>query len=165
MLKLQGLSLQNPQVMKFTTDINDEVFLIARDILDAKGMVVFEETLIRAGHRKNRQFVQWKAIKDELEAYFGKVLIRLSRTFLREQIAAKIDPLKVLVDVAANLRKGYGSETAGYCFSAKYEDLTRRQIEQRQHIAAGFERSAGRLQGDLDIALPPPSAAGKPEDV
>lgn len=156
-MKLRGLS-KNAQSSTLITTINEDVLTTARALLDQRGLVIFEEALIRTGpgHRgKNRQWVQWQAIKNELELIFGRSLIRLSRTFLREQTHGDDPPLKMLQDVKEHLKKGYGAETAGYCFPATYEELTRRQILHRRHIAQSFERNAVALER----ALPSPQDA------
>lgn len=155
-MKLKGKTPQNSELVE---TVNNQVYAVALALLRANGMVIFEEALIRSGQRKNRHHVQWNALREDLLSDTGRsVLLPVSYATLREQVDAKIDPLKVLADVAHHLHYGgKGNKTAGLCFAEAREDLARRQIQSRRHMAEGFQKSSNRIEVDLVTALPPPS--------
>lgn len=143
-LKLRGLT---PQTTDAAVTVNKDVYAVCLVLLEGHQFVIFEEALVRSGHRKNRHLVQWPAIKAELQEHFkGRTLLSVSRSTFRELIHAKFGPLHVLTHVKEYLDKGNGNETAGFGFVNWNNRNAERHITQREHVATGFQNAASQLR-------------------
>jgi hypothetical protein len=131
--------------------VNDAIFEMAKDLLRHQGLIVFEEVIIRAKQRKDRNLIQWDVQRVALKEYYGRHLVPLSRATLREMIESKIDRLRVLKDVEELLTRGGpgGGRTAGYAFPERYQSITERQIAARRHQADGMNNNADAVEAQL----------------
>jgi hypothetical protein len=149
MIKLRGVPPESAGLM---LDIHNDVMESTRVLLRERNFVICEEALFRAKKLQHRKSIQWSAIKEELQAEFQCQLLSISRAQFREQIESKYHPLAVLKHVRDNLRKGNGNETAGYSFANWDRQITERKITARRHTAIGLDKSADRLQVEMEDA-------------
>jgi hypothetical protein len=142
--------------------VNAELIENVRQAVYGQGLVLlrkrefltFEETLIRAGMRTQRDLVAWDKLKIEWGKYFGLSLLSVNRTRFRDLTDVEYDqPLRLLADVQKELHKGNGQETAGYCFPSWDPETTQRAITSRRNAAIGFDNSANRIEADQRIQI------------
>ena len=150
MKQLRKLSPLNTEML---TNLHNDIFTTCADLLQRDRYFILEDAIIRAGQRKLRDLVQWDVIVSRLEEHFGHPLAQHHRAALRRMTKAPFNPLRVTKDVAKALEGGNGNQSAGYGFLGWPDrQTTERQIESRHHIAQGIDRSADRLQTNLERA-------------
>lgn len=153
-MKLRALTAHNAEML---TNLHNDILEGAKALLK-RGYFIKEEAVVAAGERKHREDIQWDAIKEELEAYFCRRLAAQSRAALRDMTTGEFASLKVSKLVAAYLQyrgPGSGNETAGYGFLGwPTKEATERLITSREHVGAGFNRSAVLLRDELEAPTP-----------
>lgn len=136
-------------------DPNPTILEISLALMRKTGMVIFEEAIVRANQRRHRHAIKWQKQRFDLEHHMGIGLIPMSRKFLRDLVGGEFPTLRVLAEVKQHIeRTEHGAQKLGYCHPAKFEELTRRHIAHRRHVAEGNARLADRLEKGLDIRLP-----------
>jgi hypothetical protein len=145
---LRGLTTANSGAAH---SVNDAIFEMAKNLLRHQGVIVFEEVIIRAKQRKDRNLIQWDAQRRALQNHYGRHLVPLSRATLREMVTSEIEPLRVLKDAYDLLiRTGPGGgKAAGYAFPERYQSITERQIAAHRRQAVGMNNAADTVEAQL----------------
>lgn len=170
MLRLTGVTELNREMVEL---VNNDVLQRARVLLKTHGFVIFEEAIIRAKQRQHRHLVQWRALRVELQEFFGRELMSYSRNNFRQWINSQYEPLwdvprdllrGLYKEVADHLDRLHNSnQQAGFAFPSFNRMITERQIAARLHQAESFDRSAWRLRDHLDN--PPLLATDREADI
>jgi hypothetical protein len=137
MLRLRGLTRLNTDLV---TKVNEDVYDAGTTLLATAGFLIFEEAVIRAGQRRHRSLVQWRALRNQWQQDFGRDLLSLSRNNFRQLIHSDYEQLRVLRDVAAHLDRGNSNQQAGFGFPGWNRMITGRQIAARKHQAQSFDQ-------------------------
>lgn len=130
--------------------VHEDIVTACLAMLHRNKLVIYEQAIIRADVRKFRRDLDWKLIREKLEATLKHPLIACSRAELRNLInPAHPNCFNVSTEIHQALKFGNGNQTAGFALLDYDRNLAERKAGRLEHIGNGFYAAGTNIRDNL----------------